>query len=165
MCRTGRQSRRYGAVSGSATYGRVTLGVVERKDSTKRSDEAPLQRAPSFPPGETVIAEARCRPGKWVTEGKSRLLVTVTTKRLVLLAITPHGDLSHEVPLGTIQSVESKTAYWFVGIPHVQIRVTCSDKQTLEFVSSGIGSSKARRLAKELSDRVEALRANEATPR
>jgi len=138
---------------------------VEHKDSTKRSDAAPLQGAPSHPPGETVIAEARCQPGNWVTEGKSRLFVTVTTERLVLLVITPHGNLSHEVPIGTIQSVESKTAYWFVGIPHVQIRVTCSDNQTLEFVSSGIGSSKARRLAKELSDRVEVLRGNQATPR
>jgi len=123
-------------------------------------DRSPPSETIKMPPSETIIAEARCQPGKWVTEGKPRLMASVTTERLVLSVVKPAGNLIDEVPFWKIQSVESKTVYWFFGVPHVQIRVKCSDGQSLEFVSSGIGVRKARRLAKALTDRIEVPYAN-----
>jgi hypothetical protein len=78
----------------------------------------------------------------------------MTNKNLVLCSRDSAGVLQ-EIDLWRVRTVDSKTVYWFFGVPVVRIEVTCDDGTVVQLASSGTGARRARSLAKALKRYVE----------
>jgi len=123
-------------------------------------------------PGEGIIAQTNCEPGKWAGQGDTALVVAITNERLLMFRATwflnrNSGELLRQIGLDRVVTVDSKTSYIVLGIPVVRTQLECDDGQVVQIVSGAIAFRQARSVAKALTDRIGRTppSASEASPK